>query len=96
MDDNVILDTSALEGMMAELIQAISKLDLSIDYLSGIMGGEDPAIIGATQGAYGRAAGAPTAVSMIQPQVMENSSSKNEFIKSIVKEEVLKFLSENN
>jgi len=95
MDEQVVLDTSNLESMMAELIQSIGRLDLSIDYLSAIMSGDEAAIIGSAQGAFGRAVGARDLASPMAQEISENKKTKDLFnsrIKTIIKEEVENFL----
>ena len=92
MEDQVMLDTSTLESMMAELIQSIGRLDLSIDYLSAIM------IIGAAQGAYGRAVGTRGLAMPAPEQMAENKRTKklfNDKIVTIIQEEVSKFLKQD-
>tara|TARA_Y100001972_G_C7487772_1_gene247561 strand:- start:33 stop:335 length:303 start_codon:yes stop_codon:yes gene_type:complete len=99
MDNEVMLDTSNLEAMMGELIQSIDKLDLSIDYLSAIMSGDEAAIIGAAQGAFGRAVGArnlsmPAAEGAMVENKRVNKLFENK-IRSIIGQEVVKFLKNN-
>tara|TARA_R110002110_G_scaffold396480_1_gene611393 strand:+ start:179 stop:478 length:300 start_codon:yes stop_codon:yes gene_type:complete len=98
MEEQVMLDTSTLESMMAELIQSIGRLDLSIDYLSAIMSGEEAAIIGAAQGAYGRAVGTRGLAMPAPEQMAENKRTKklfNDKITTIIQEEVSKFLKQD-
>ena len=46
---------SALLAAIGSLTQKIDNLDISIDYLAGAVTGQDPASIGYSQGALGRA-----------------------------------------
>lgn len=98
MENDIIFDTSNLESMMGELIQSIDKLDLSIDYLSAIMSGDEAAIIGSAQGAFGRAVGA-RGLAMAPMEPMTENKKANELfqnkIRSIISEEIVNFLKHN-
>ncbi len=97
MENDITFDTSTLEGMLGDLIQSIDKLDLSIDYLSAIMSGGEAALVGLSQGAYGRAVRVPDLATAPGQQIAENKRTKTIFknkIRSLIEEEVSKFLSE--
>ena len=49
--------TDRLEDLLGDLLAALKKLDLSIDYLSSAVTGEDPFSIGLSQTGLGRAIG---------------------------------------
>ena len=100
MDGEQTLDTSALEHMLADLVQSIDKLDLSIDYLSAIMSGGEAAIIGAAQGAYGRAVAAPGLGTPWEPPdaVTESKNIKKYYqdrVQQIITEECTRFKSKS-
>ncbi len=99
MDGEQTLDTSALEHMLADLVQSIDKLDLSIDYLSAIMSGGEAAIIGAAQGAYGRAVDAPGLALTAAPNAVTESKNIKKYyqdrVQQIITEECTRFKSKS-
>ena len=95
MNEETVLDTSALEKMLGELIQSINTLDLSIDFLSAIMSGGEMAMIQATQAGYGRGGLAPgqsAPAAMAESHKIKTHYRKK--IKQIIKEESDRFLRE--
>ncbi len=50
-------DSEKLEELLEDLLDQLSKLDLSIDYLAAAVTGDDPINIGVSQAALGRVAG---------------------------------------
>ena len=50
-------DSEKLEELLEDLLDQLGKLDLSIDYLSAAVTGDDPLNIGVSQAALGRVAG---------------------------------------
>ena len=98
MNGEQTLDTSALEHMLGDLVQSIDKLDLSIDYLSAIMSGGEAALIGAAQGAYGRAIRTPGLAAFAgQENMSENINIKKYYqdrVQQIITEECARFTRE--
>lgn len=89
MDGEQTLDTSALESMIGNLIDSIETLDLSIDFLSAIMSGEEALGIQFGQKAYGRAVATPTVASPEGP-LAESRNIKSFYankIRKIIQEE---------
>ena len=84
MDDEQVSDTNALESMVGRLIDSIEALDLSIDFLSAIMSGEEALGIQFGQKAYGRAIATPT-VAAPEGGLAENHNIRSHYINKIHK-----------
>jgi hypothetical protein len=90
MNGDQTLDTSNLESMIGRLIDSIDTLDLSIDFLSAIMSGEEALGIQFGQKAYGRAIATPT-VAAPEGALRENNKIRSFYankISKIIQEEV--------
>tara|TARA_R110002110_G_C12878492_1_gene662492 strand:- start:63 stop:362 length:300 start_codon:yes stop_codon:yes gene_type:complete len=84
MNGDQTMDTTTLESMIGKLIDSIETLDLSIDFLSAIMSGEEALGIQFGQKAYGRAIATPS-VAAPEGVVAEGLNIRSFYINKIDK-----------
>ena len=82
MEGEQISNTGALEALVGKLIDSIESLDLSIDFLSAIMSGEEALGIQFGQKAYGRAIATPS-VAAPEGALAENHKIRSHYINKI-------------